>query len=136
MMAHQVKLASGTVLNGGPEIGFRDGTGKLELLELGYNGGGAPISSIFKFITAAGGVNTTAYQIVAPSSQQNNPIFVKLIDDGTTTISFSISGDYGNHWWLTYSEGRTSFFASGPTQFFFGARTDAQSVDVALLSMK
>jgi len=125
-------LLSGAGSDTGYTFGFRDGTGKI--VTLLTNNGQVVVSHFtsstsFSANVASYGPANGVYDLVL-----RNPIWLSIKDDGTDT-KFYISLD-GNHFDLFYSESRTAFFGSGPTQICFGGYVDGGGSKVALISYR
>jgi hypothetical protein len=132
-----ISAANSSSNNASYGIGFRDGTGKLE---------------VFQFITFSSGCEVTVSKWTNSTTPSSNPFSgsasisncdpvlkqptVMQIQDDGTTIYFQTSID-GVNFYTLYSESRTSFFGSGPTQVLYGfyaVSVAAQSVDIGLVS--
>lgn len=56
------------------------------------------------------------------------PVWFKLVDDGTTNLSFYLSHD-GENWTKWYQAARTSYMTGGPDQVFFTGNNYGNSVE-------
>jgi len=76
--------------------------------------------------------DTTFSSNVNSHNTLHNSIYLRITDNGTNTI-FSYSYD-GNSFIQQFSESRTTFFASGPTQVGIGGATQQASTDLIICS--
>jgi len=115
----QLRDPTGGLANWG--FGFRDGSGKVEVIAFQISNGGAPnLVRVFRFDDA-----TTFDSTVTTFDHGNiftGPVWFKIEDDNTN-LNYYI-GD-GAEWVKLYSTSRTAFFSSGPTQVCWYANNNA-----------
>ena len=119
-------------------FGFRDGTGKMVTWFVQSTGGTAKIgdakwtsTTSFSAYYAAMGASGQ-YKFPAQDLAGRHPLWLRIADDSTTSLTFSYSLD-GANWVLFDTEGRTDWFASGPTQICYGGYTDDSPAQVNVL---
>lgn len=129
-------IAHNETVNSGLSVGFRDSTGKIVESDLTI-AGGAWIGEILKYTSSTS--FSAAYSDTIQGTGTNiatiaaHPLWLQWKDD-STNLSFWNSIDGNNFIQIGANHSRTDFFASGPTQIGFGARTKTGNVNLAIYS--
>ena len=130
--------SSGTKLNSGIGLCFRDAAGKLIDWRMATDASGPGfITSKWTTATSFSAAYTTYQSGAATSSLL--PSFCRQlqwmrIEDDNTNLKFYWSID-GFHWKQFDSRTRTDFFASGPNAYGFFAYNNGNAVECALISL-